>query len=350
MIWHRRQAGTLDVPRLDAQLRSRSAKQDWRGAVVYLEALYARAPAAETALQLAQMLRRCRAEDDAQLHLQDALSRWPQNLALHQCMAESATATGNFSLGFRAWERVIATQPSPGRYPILRALACLRLSGQDEAATHFITRHAAALGQHMPRIGLCMLRKGRRGLPAVPPGLYLVSGNNGTGKTTLGHFLQALGHQIIDADRVIASFCAADQFSDLRYDLARKFPDAQITWGWPAARADQQFNAVDITRDVVFVIGGFGATVAPYVHRFRHVLHLTVPDHVIAERLKQRNSPSHAPGSKGFAAALRRNSREADPGYPARIIPANRPVAMVCAASLAAIGAPIDGHASQKSN
>ena len=350
MIWHRRQADELDLPGLDAELRNRSAKQDWRGAVVYLEALHARAPASETALKLAQMLRRCRAEDEAQLHLQGALLHWPQDPALHQCLAESAMATGDFSLGFRAWERVIAAQPSPGRYPILRALACLRLSGQGEAATQFITQHAAALGRHMPRIGTRMLHEGRGGLSAVPPGLYLVSGNNGVGKTTLGHFLQALGHQIIDADRVIASFCAMGQFSDLRYDLVRRFPDAQISWVWPAMRADQYFDAVDTERDVVFVIGGFGATVAPYVNRFRHILHLTVPDHVIAARLKQRNSPSHAPGSKGFAAALRRNAREATPDYPAQIIPANRPVAMVCAASLAAIGAPINGHAAQKSN
>ncbi|MFN7002683.1 MAG: hypothetical protein ACK4NW_04520, partial [Roseinatronobacter sp.] len=140
-------------------------------------------------------------------------------------------------------------------------------------------------------------------------------------------------YPIIDADTEIASFCLNRRFSDVRHDLQRLSPDAnsRIHWAWPDCRVTERFARARQRREAVFVIGGFGKTILPYLDRFRRVFHLTAPDQVIAARLAARGSVGHKVGSKGYDAALRRNAREQDPGFPATVLSADRPAWAICA-------------------
>lgn len=336
LTWHRTQAALMDQPGLDKALRGRIKRGDYRAAIVYLDRMMAIAPDPATALTQAQMQMRCRAYSDALRQLQDALESWPEDLPLRRIQAEIAMLAKDYPFAEQAWEILLDQHRVQGPYAILRRLACLRLRGQHDAAQAFLGMQADRLRKHMARAGLQMLRKPRTTLPA---GLYLVCGNNGTGKSTLGHFLQAMGYAIIDADTEIASFCLGRRFSDVRYDLLRAFPqgEADIRWFWPETRARACFTAARRQKAAVFVIGGFGATVAPYRDAFRQVFHLSAPDHVIADRLAARNSIGHKPGSSGFNAALRRNAREQRPDFDAIILSADRPTWAICADLLAAI-------------
>lgn len=329
----------LDLHGLKKSVKGRLKRGDFRSAAIYLEALYSRDPQPETALQLAQMHTRCRAYTDCLAHLHKARTQWPDDTALLRATAETAMLAKAFADASAAWQELIARQPPEAPYPVLRALACLRATGQQGAAQEFVLRHGEDLRRYIARAGVQMLRNGHLSCCDIPPGLYLVSGNNGTGKSTLGHFLQALGYPIIDADTEIASFCHKGRFSDSRYDLMRATAaaDTDLRWSWPGSRVTRSFAAARKRKEPVFVIGGHGATVAPYIPRFRQVLHLTAPDEVIAERLAKRNSISHKPGSKGYHAALKRNARALTPDYPATLIASDRPVWAVCADVLSAI-------------
>jgi len=336
LTWHCAQAAMLDQPGLDKALKGRLKRGDFRAAVVYLDRMMARGPKPEIALMRAQMQMRCRAYPEALRQLQAALDLWPGDLALRRMQAEIAMLAKEYNQADRAWQNLLDQHRVAGSYAILRRLACLRQSGQQDGAQAFLGMQADRLRKHMARAGVQMLRKPPARLPA---GLYLVSGNNGTGKSTLGHFLQAIGYPIIDADTEIASFCLGRRFSDVRYDLLRAFPEgeSEIRWLWPQARAHACFTAARRQKAAVFVIGGFGAAVAPYRNDFRQVFHLTAPDRVIADRLAARNSIGHKRGSVGFDAALRRNPREQRPDYDAIILSSDRPTWAICAEVIAAI-------------
>ncbi len=331
----------LDQPGLHKSLKGRLKRGDFRGATVYLAALQARNPQPETALDLAQMQNRCRAYFDALEQLRHARRQWPDDDALLRMFAETAMLAQTFDEAATAWQELITRLGPDTPYPVLRALACLRAIHQDSRAQEVLGAHGDRLRKYMARAGLQMLRRGRMPDHEIPRGLYLVSGNNGTGKSTLGHFLHALGYHIIDADTEIASFCTQGRFCDLRYDLLRATGAAEtdLRWSWPETRVTHSFAAARKRKEPVFVIGGHGATVAPYIPRFRQVFHLTVPDDVIATRLAKRNSISHKVGSKGYLAALKRNTRTHIPDYKATLINADRPVWAICADVLSAISA-----------
>ena len=336
LSWHRAQAMALDMGGVRKALQGRLKRGDFRAAILYLEHQYQLAPTPDAALQLGQMHMRCRSYPAGLWHLQQAIKRWPDDLALVRLAAEMAMLAQDFTSAAPLWHKIIAQKNAQGPYPVLRAIACLRQTGQARHADDVITRHATVLRHSMERAGVQMLR---RGADRLPRGLYLVSGNNGTGKSTLGHLLHALGYPIIDADTEIASFCLHRHFSDVRHDLRRRSPesDALIRWAWPDSRVTERFAKARKRREAVFVIGGFGKTVVPYRDRFRQIFHLCAPDHVIADRLAARSSINHKPGSKGYQAALQRNSREQQPDYAATILSADRPPWAICAELLSAI-------------
>lgn len=341
LSWHRAQAALQDLQALKKSLSGRLKRQDFRAATLYLAATLALERKADTALHLAQMLNRCRDYQASLNHLRTAHTLWPNDCALLRLLAETAMLAAEFSVAFAAWQDLLSRQKPQGPYPVLRAAACLHAIGAHSDAQDFIERQGDRLRKFMAREGVQMLRRGRASADIPARGLYLVAGNNGTGKSTLGHFLHAMGYAIIDADTEIASFCHKGRFSDLRYDLKRatSAQDGELCWSWPEIRVTDSFAAARKRNEPVFVIGGNGATVAPYIPRFRRVFHLVAPDAVIAERLARRNSLNHKVGSRGYEAALRRNGRELKPDYPAALIASDRPVWAVCADILTRLGA-----------
>lgn len=309
---------------------------DLRAARVYLEALHAATPSPETALRLATLNRRCHDFAAGLAVLDRASTNWPCHRGILQALAELAMLDHQFARAAGVWTRLIADHGAKSVYPVLRAIACHRLGDDEHAVLSLLNLAAPILRTSYPARVVDWLHAGA-GRHA--PGLYMVTGNNGTGKTTLGHLLQALGLSIIDADTEIAAFCRGQRWSVLRHDLSRGVPEAEaeIQWLWPQSRFDAACAAAKPDTQAVFVIGGFGRSVVPYVGHARQIFHLTAPADVIARRLARRGSPAHRPGTAGHAAALRRNAREARPDYPAHILQSDRPVWDICDDMLAAL-------------
>lgn len=337
--WHQADAAGRDPSRLRQAVDRRKTRADLRAARVYLEALHAAQPCPETALELAAMHRKCHDHAAGLDVLDKALAHWPKRADILQAQAELATRDKQFGRAASLWTRLIAGHGVTSAYPVLRAIACHRLSGDEGAVASLLERNAAVLRSAYPSMTLQLLEGGVDAVGPVTPGLYMVTGNNGTGKTTLGHALQAMGFTIIDADIDIAAFCRGDRWSVLRHDLTRGVAEAeaQVRWLWPASRFDAACAAAKPEARPVFVIGGFGQSVAPYISRARKVFHFTAPTDVIARRLARRGSPAHLPGTAGHAAALRRNARQAKPDYPAHILQSDRPVWHILADMLDAL-------------
>jgi hypothetical protein len=246
--------------------------------------------------------------------------------------AELAMLAQDFARAAPLWQRLIAGHESKAAYPVLRALACARQLRDDATARSILRQYEGILAGNCPPAALARLKRGWSGRDLLAPGLYMLTGNNGAGKTEIGHVLQALGLSIIDTDIEIGAFCLGEDWAVIRHELNRRHPNAadRIEWLWPRRRFAEACARHRVSERPVFLIGGFGEAVAPYVKNARQIFHLTAPTKVIAQRLVSRGSPAHRKGTEGYRDALRRNAKQAHPDYPAQIIPSNRPVWQSC--------------------
>lgn len=322
-------------PDLESHLQMHLHRGDIRAALCYLEELYLRHPDIARALQLAQLYRQCRAFQAAIAHLQAALGLWPDTPEILRPLAEISMLGKQYQAAAAYWLALAQYDKGANLHAILRAIACYRQIGDETRAVALLNQHDALFQQKYPVAAIRLIALGRAGAPKLPAGLCLVTGNNGAGKTRAGHFLQMLGYRIVDADIEIASFCRDGVYSDIRFDLTQgdKTCAAQTHWRWPRDRFDTIRNSIEHEG---FIIGGHGAIVREYIAECRQVFHLHAPTEVIAQRLRQRNSASHRIGSKGYEAALRRNTRESLPAYQATLLRSDRPVWRICAELLAA--------------
>ena len=335
LSWHVAEAARLDPQALARRARKRLDKGDIRTAICYLEAQQARDPDAGLALHLAALHRQCRDLKRALGHLKSALARWPARAELVRPLAEIATLAGDHAFAARLWDRLAQVGPAPLE-PVLRAIGCLRLTGQEARVHALLARHEPHLIQKLTPAGFRMVALGVAPYAELPQGLYLVTGNNGTGKTRLGQFLQTLGFQTVEADIEIGCYCANGRYADLAHDLTRHAPpDANAPrWIWPRDRFAALHSRVRVTGGPVFVIGGNGPIVAQHVGSCERVFHLHAPTSVIARRLAQRDSPSHRVGSQAYDGALWRNRRRDVPDFPVISLSADRPVWATCAEML----------------
>ncbi len=299
---------------------------DYRAAAICFDALAEVSGTVEALRALARMERKCRAYGRAIAALLTARAHAPDALEPLRELAETAMLAQDFALGQQCWAEIIDRLGRQAHsYAVLRALACHRQLGDEEGAQALLGRSAAILQAHLPPPATRMLCEGVRPLR---PGLYMITGNNGTGKTTLGHFLQALGDPVIDADTEIAFFSRGAFTSEVRHDLKARAcpeaPEAPVVWIWDRARFDRVRACA--TGCATFLIGGNGQLAAGFAPEAVEVFHLVAPDDVIAARLSKRDSVSHRVGSHGYRAALRRNARAATPPYRARILRSDRPV------------------------
>jgi hypothetical protein len=339
---HRARATGMDVQGLTAAMMARADLGDIRAALVYGEALFARQPDAALAQRLARFHRQCRTFRAGARLLSRVQARSCESPAVLRQQAELAALAQDFSAAANLWEQVLGASREPGSYAILQAVGCLRHAGQDALAQKVIRAHSDPLRAAHGPDAVALLSKGLQGLPAAPPALSMITGNNGTGKTSVGHLLQAIGFRIVDADAAIGMYCRAGQYSPLRFDLTQGNPQMErdIVWIWPGSLFHAACSRARDSGRPVAVVGGFGWVVAPFIEQVDHVIHMAAPTGVIARRLAKRNSPTHRPGTRGHAAALRRNDRLSAQALGATPIRANQPIWQVCADIVAAFAAP----------
>src|SRR6516164_6957430 len=107
----------------------------------------------------------------------------------------------------------------------------------------------------------------------------LLTGISGTGKSTVTTALAARGERAVDLD--------ADEFSewvDVADDdaTAGSPVEAGRDWVWRADRVDALLAA---GADGTLFVSGCAANMGPFLPRFDHVILLSAPPEVIAERL-----------------------------------------------------------------
>ncbi len=335
LSWHVAQATRLDPHALAQRARKKLLKGDIRAAICYLEAQQTLAPDADLALHLAALHRQCRAFARALAHLKPALARWPARADLLRPGAEIATLAGDHAFAAKLWDRLAGAGLSPLE-PVLRAIGCLREIGDEARVSALLERHQTLLRQKLTPAGLKMVAQGAAACANLPQGLYLVTGNNGTGKTRLGHFLQTLGFRTVEADIEIGCYSHNGRYADLAHDLMRHAPPDAVPprWIWPRDRVAVMRARMLASGGAVFIVGGHGQIVADHVGGVERVIHLHAPTSVIAQRLARRASPSHRVGSQAYDAALRRNRRLDAPDYPVIRLRADRPVWKTCAEML----------------
>jgi broad-specificity NMP kinase len=109
----------------------------------------------------------------------------------------------------------------------------------------------------------------------------LITGMSGTGKSTVVAELKARGHRAVDLDTAEYSEWVSP---DPEAPGAPVEPERD--WVWQEDRVRELLNRAE--GDVLFV-SGCAANMGPFLRRFDHVILLTAPDRVIADRLSHRS-------------------------------------------------------------
>ncbi len=115
----------------------------------------------------------------------------------------------------------------------------------------------------------------------------LLTGISGTGKSTLIGELAAHGYKAVDAD--------CDEFSKWvefkgNSDVAGSPVEADRDWVWREDRIQELLSTADA--DVLF-LSGCASNMGKFLSQFDHIVLLSAPADVIAERLRSRTNNSY---------------------------------------------------------
>lgn len=125
----------------------------------------------------------------------------------------------------------------------------------------------------------------------------LITGMSGTGKSTVIAALSALGYKAVDTDDDWPRWVMPVPDSE-----AADPGSAALDWVWREDRMQQLLSTEDT--DLLFV-SGCRTNQGKFYPQFDHVILLTAPPALIAERLRTRTTNSYGKDPMELAAALR---------------------------------------------
>ena len=323
------------VELLTARAESHMARGDIRAAIRDWEALHTICPDAAPHERLARAYRQIRDFRNYCRVLRRMHDDAPDDPRILRRLAEGTKHARRYRAAARYWEKLHSLTRSKGGKALLNAIACRRLHGDSDGVERCLGRHRRFLDKRLAPLAARMVREGTALFPEIPAGPYLVTGNNGTGKTTAGKFLETMGYRVVHADLEIAEYRLGERSGVIRHDVEGSEAVGQARWGWRAdkvARIGEDALADNVP---VFIVGGAAKSRQKFAGQVMAVFRLIAPDAVLVRRLGGRDACKWAPGSEAITRALKRN-RKMSGDSQALSIRTDRPVHEVCHAILSA--------------
>lgn len=188
---------------------------------------------------------------------------------------------------------------------LLQHIGCLRKTLGDAAARDFMAAHRAELEGLFPAEEIGLLWRGRQAGRVGRPGMHLVYGGNGTGKTTVGRYLFAMGYHIVEMDVEVAGLLAGDRFALSMSAFTRA--DGPVRFAWPpSGLAHVRERAARAAAPVVCV--GWAHNAGTHLRSFDSSYRLYAAPEIKVRRLQARDPKRWAEGSENWKRLFSHNS------------------------------------------
>jgi len=139
--------------------------------------------------------------------IRGALEQLPENAEFLDTLGDWLMRRRCWMAAVPVWEARLATSSAtPPMSVVLSLLSVYRRLGRETEAAALAKTHAPEIvGRYGAEIADA-LQRGRAALPNATPGIHLIDGPPGTGKSTLGDLLSAFGFETVDGDKELARF------------------------------------------------------------------------------------------------------------------------------------------------
>lgn len=290
-----------------AKARDAMARRDWLVAIDLWTEAASITPTRQVFRGLSRAHLKRKDYDAATKVLRSALGHFPDNVAFLGLLGETLMYRRLWHEAVPVWEAHITADAGPPAVSTVLALAAAyRRLGREQDAAALLDGQASQLVATYDAQTAAVLNRGRAALPETPRGVYWISGPSGTGKTTVGRLLGALGYETVDGDKELGRFVRKDTNEPVGvsapYPVTAEFLSLNV-WTWDFDRLREILASCP--DDTVFVFGG-ASKVAQALHLFSATFRLQASPDVIRKRLQSRDPARYADGSPALAKVMRR--------------------------------------------
>lgn len=190
---------------------------------------------------------------------------------------------------------------------VLSQISAYRRLGRDADATALAAACAAEVAEkYGPEIAVA-LQRGPAGLPEAQPGVHLINGPPGAGKSTVGELLSAFGFETVDGDKELAQYVdktteeAADASMPESGTVERDEFEKKYTWAWNAETLNRLISS---RSDKTIFIYGTATNIPSITNYFKTQISLVVPPEMLKERLQARDPIRYADKTDALDNAL----------------------------------------------
>lgn len=307
-----------------AAARAAMKNRDWSAAIALWTEAAAAAPSQQVFRGLCHAYLKLKDYEAAARVLRTALGNFPDNAFFLERLGETLMYQRLWQEAVPVWEARLAIDDSPPTVQTVLALvAAYRRLGREPEAAALLRLHDPELSRIYGAETAAVLHHGRAALPEINPGVYWITGPSGTGKTTVGHLLGALGFETVDGDKELGRFTRIDT-GELTGTTAPRPITANFlaanAWTWDLEKLEGILSSCQ--DDVVFVFGG-AQNAGKARHLFAAHLAFHAPAEILRERLQAREPARFADGSPSLMKVLE-SAKKLRPGGTAKVIPSDQ--------------------------
>ena len=202
----------------------------------------------------------------------------------------------------------LCTKFEPTRNDLLALLACAHRTNKLASVHDIMDQLSDEFGAHFAPKELELLSSNADFPAELKPGLYVVGGGNGAGKTAIGDFLAALGLRVINTDTEVAEYEYSGVFNKSPTDFQGNANKAKFVWPKPTI---ERFRQRAMDQGCALVLCGWASNSSRLVDLATCCVYLRVPMPERIRRLQQREPRRWREGSPDYERLMSRAGKSA---------------------------------------
>lgn len=192
-----------------------------------------------------------------------------------------------------------------GRSDLYALIGSTTKSDQSTGLLKLVEKYPEDFGAHLTDEEIEALTQYNCHTVKLKPGLYIVGGGNGTGKSAVGRFLEAVGHVVIDGDTQIAEYNIGHEWQKSRFDFGDHAAAAKFSW---PRRSIEKYRDMALSLNRAVFIVGWAHNAWKVLDIGRLGFWLRVPLDVRITRLRAREPKRWADGAPEYSSLVKRHN------------------------------------------